>query len=107
MAFGNLGREDLWELVLIVEATPTGTIAAEIPVPCNAHTLRRLRKKALSIVGLLIMENITPFILNIADPKECGKCSANDYDTKNSAKRLAIRNNVSNLGMEERARQCR
>lgn len=33
--------------------------------------------------------------------RNVGKCYANDCDKENNANRLAIRNNASNLGMEE------
>lgn len=66
-----LEREHLWEFVENIASDPLiGSISMQDHDPRDTNLIQKLKKQALSIMRMLVQDNIVPFILNIPCPKE-------------------------------------
>ncbi len=75
---------------------------ANIFQPTNNELWRKQERKAFFIIKLSVKYKVIPHILHAKGPKECwGDTLKRLYETKNVVKTLLVKNEFSNLWMDE------
>ncbi len=96
-----LEHEDLWGLIEPLERILGSKRKVAASLTLDGEALRKHNRMALSILKLLVKDQVVLYIMNVNGPKECWDTLKSLYGGKNNANRLIIHNKFSHFQMEE------